>query len=166
MSVARIRTQVLRWVAEAFPALVYGYPRTYVVAGVASDGRVELVPPPDARHLPELKVEQWSVGVTRPKAGDEVVVAFRDANPSRPVVIGWGFGSTPATITVDADSVELGEGATEGVARLGDTVAVMLPPAVFTGTVGGLPASGMVVYAPPQTTGTITTSSAKVKASA
>lgn len=164
MSVARIRTQVLRWVAEAFPAMVYGFPRTYVVSSVAADGRLELVPPPDAQHLPELKVQQWSVGTTRPKAGDEVIIAFRDANPARPVVVGWEFASTPSKLTIDADTVDLGEGATEGVARLGDTVAVMLPPAVFTGTVNGLPASGMVVYTPPQTTGTITTSSVKVRA--
>ncbi len=164
MSVARIKTQVLRWVAEAFPALVYGFPRTYVVSSVASDGRLELVPPPDAQHLPELKVQQWTVGITRPKAGDEVTIAFRDANPSRPVVTGWEFAAPPSKITFDADELELGAGATDGVARLGDTVSVLLTPAVFTGTINGLPASGLVTFTPPQTTGTISTASSKVRA--
>lgn len=160
-----LRTTILRWVAEAFPALVYGYPRTYVVQGV-SDGRLDLVPPPDAPHLEELaRVEQWGLGRVTPSPGDEVTVVFRDADPSRPVVVHWGHGTTWSKIQLDAEEVELGEGPFIGVARQEDTVTVLLTPAMFTGTVNGLPASGMILWTPAQTTGTITTSSAKVSAS-
>lgn len=84
-----VRTSVLRMVASAFPSLVYGHPRTYIVAAVNADGTLDLVPPPDAPHLPELRrVEQWSVVELVPAKGTSVAVLFLDANPARPVVIG------------------------------------------------------------------------------
>lgn len=84
-----LRTSILRMVAEAFPALVYGYPRTYVVSAVHADGRLDLDPPPDAQHLAPLKnAEQWSVATMEPEVGTEVVVMFRDANAGRYIVVG------------------------------------------------------------------------------
>lgn len=86
------RARLLRMVAEAFPSLVYGHPRTYRVKVVRMDGRLDLVPPPDAAHLAALPaVEAWTpygIGVT-PAVGSAVVVGFRDALPSRPFVIGY-----------------------------------------------------------------------------
>jgi hypothetical protein len=142
-----IRDQVRRMVRSEMENHV----RTYIVAAVGSDGRVDLVPPPDSPHIPEMKhVEPWTLGGTKYEAtpGEEMTVLFRDDRKTRPIVIG----------------TKLGEGPFAGIARLGDTVVVMLPPATFSGTIAGSPASGMVVWAPGQTTGTITTASAKTKA--
>lgn len=138
-----LRRVLAAWLGESV--------RTYVVASVGSDGRLDLVPPSDAPHLPEMsKVEQWTIGGIEylPTPGEEVAVLFLDDKRTRPVAIG----------------IKLASAVFAGIARLGDSVVVMLPPATFTGTIGGSPASGMVVWAPGQTMGTITTASAKSKA--
>lgn len=112
---ATVRTSILRMVAAAFPALVFGYPRTYVVAKVRSDKRLDLVPPVDAQHLPELDaVEQWSLGGTQlePAEGVEVCVVFRDANPSRPVVAHWDSVEVPVLTLI--------AGGGPAAARVGD----------------------------------------------
>lgn len=89
-----LRTSILRMVASAFPSLVYGHPRTYVVASVDAEGRLDLEPAPDAPHLPPLKgVEQWAVAMLDPAVGTDVVVGFRDANPARPFVMGARGGA-------------------------------------------------------------------------
>lgn len=85
-------SQVKRIASEAFPALTYGYPRTYIVAAVESDGRLSLAPPSDAPHLRALpNVEAWAPYGMRlsPVVGSRVVVGFRDANPARPFVVAW-----------------------------------------------------------------------------
>jgi hypothetical protein len=141
-----IREQVRRLVGLAMADMV----RTYVVAAVESDGRMDLVPPPDSPHLPELrKIRPWVIGGIQYVAtpGERVTVMFRDERKTRPIVIG----------------TELSAGPFAGVARLGDTVTVLLPPATFSGTINGLPASGVVVWST-QTLGNISTSSAKTKA--
>lgn len=150
-AVPSIGEQVRRIVAEAMAA--QDTVRTYMVAAVKSDGRLDLVPPTDMPHLPEMKnVEPWTLGGTKYEAspGEEVVVIKRDNRSTRPIVMG----------------VKLSAGPFAGVAGQGDTVVMMLPPATFSGTIviGGTPspASGMVVW-PGQTTGTITTASAKTK---
>ena len=100
---APVRTSILRMVASAFPSLIYGYPRTYIVRDVHDGGLLDLDPPPDASHLPPLKsVTQWSVGVLEAEEGTEVIVCFRDANPARPIVVGArggaGDGETPPAV--------------------------------------------------------------------
>lgn len=162
-----IRESILRMVAGAFPALVFGHPRTYVVQSVNADKTLDLEPPPDARHLPELRaVEQWGLGKVTPAAGSEVCVLFRDANPSRPIVVPWGFASTPEKVHLDVtDELDLGPSATREAARINDTVVSPLTPATFVGTIGSSPASGMIIFSPPQTTGNITTGASKVKVS-
>jgi hypothetical protein len=146
-AVPGIREQIRRIVAECMAA--QDIVRTYTVASVKSDGRLDLVPPTDAPHLPEMQnVEPWSLGGTKYEAaeGEEVVVIKRDNKSTRPIVLG----------------VKLAAGPFAGLARLGDSVTVMLPPATFSGTINGLPASGLVVW-PGQTIGQISTSSAKTK---
>ena len=143
-----LRELVLRIVAEAFPALVYGVPRTYVVQAVRSDGRLDLSPPPDATMLPELvNVEPWTLNgvMVAPTPGTEVVVVFRDASPSRPVVVGYAQGvaaaggspnaTTPTRLEVDASNtvtvgasastVELAGGGS-AVARVDDYVGQLV----------------------------------------
>lgn len=123
--------------------------RTYTVASVDSDGRLDLVPPTDAPHLPEMKnVEPWTLGGTKYEAapGEEVVVIKRDNKSTRPIVLG----------------VKLGAGPFAGAARQNDTVTTLLPPATFTGQINGLPAQGLVVW-PGQTLGNIAIASTKTK---
>jgi hypothetical protein len=140
-----IREQIRRIVAAEVGDII----RTYTVASVKSDGRLDLVPPTDAPHLPEMKnVEPWTLGGTKYEAaaGEEVVVIKRDNRSTRPIVLG----------------VKLAAGPFAGLARLNDTVTFVLPPATFSGTVNGLPASGLVVW-PAQSVGNISVASAKTK---
>ncbi len=121
-----------------FPVLTYGYARTYVVAigGVNADGTLNLVAPPDAPGLPPLRnVGQWTLGgaLAFPYEGALVAVSFLDANPTRPVVMGFAPGAVDRS-RVGADNLlELGKDAlvtriadgtpvAQGVARLGDLV--------------------------------------------
>lgn len=146
-AVPALREQIRRIVAECLAA--QDIVRTYTVASVKSDGRLDLLPPADAPHLPEMQnVEPWTLGGTKYEAaaGEEVVVIKRDSKSTRPIVLG----------------VKLGGGPFAGAARLDDTVTTMLPPGTFTGTINGLPAQGLVVW-PGQTLGKITVSSAKTK---
>lgn len=94
---ATVRDSLLRLAAEA-PPNPYAYPRTYVVRAVNLDpitgqptGRLDLDPPADAPELRSMdRVEQWTMGsvITIPAVGTEVLVAFRDARETRPVVVG------------------------------------------------------------------------------
>lgn len=132
-------TSILRKVGEAFPALVYGYPRTYRVGAVGSDGRLDLDAPADAAHLPSLqRVEVWGLGgaKVKPALGSLVVVHFRDANPSRPTVIALQplANSTPTETTIDADALKLGAGEAT-VIRAGDKIAIDTTPGPTLGTV-------------------------------
>lgn len=125
-------------------------PDTYTVATVHTDGSMDLSPPADARHLPEIKnCDPWTGGIRHdPLPGTEVMVLYRGANRTRPIAFAVHLDTSPFA----------------GVARGGDQVTVLLPPAVFTGQINGLPATGMVTWATGQTLGSITTFSARTKA--
>lgn len=138
-----IRASVLQWVADAFPALTYALPRTYVVAGLypRGDARVDVVPPPGAADLRELRgVPVWTLGgaVVLPVLGAEVLVWFRDGDRTRPVVVAWAYG--PVT-RLDLGG---GGGSPPGVARVGDeadcgtlTIATVGPAVAVTYTPPG-----------------------------
>jgi len=132
-------TSILRKVGEAWPQLIYGHPRTYRVGAVQSDGRLDLDPPADAPYLPPLqRVEVWGLGgaKVKPAPGSLALVAFRDANPSRPVVVALPplATSTPTETNLDADAVNLG-GADAPVIREGDKIAIDMTPGPTLGTV-------------------------------
>lgn len=122
-----IRASIRRMVAEA---LLYSVPRTYVVAVVRDDGRLDLVPPPDASYLPELEAaEQWSTGgaVVTPEVGAEVTVIFRDGDATRYVVAGWKPGTVDKIELADGDRVAAAPGDEEGKGiAYGDTVQMFL----------------------------------------
>ncbi|WP_437798505.1 hypothetical protein [Sorangium sp. So ce693] len=97
-----------------------------------------------------------------------VLVEFIEGDPKLPIITGFsrdgGETFVPVSLTLDAaQALLLGRTAVRGVARNADSVTTLLPPATFTGTIGGSPATGMVVWSPGQTMGSITTSSAKVR---
>jgi hypothetical protein len=125
-----------RRMATRFPALTWGFPRTYVVAAVRGNKTLDLRPPADSPHLPSLAaVEQWLPGgmAVVPKVGARCLVAFRDARSGTPAVVGYEPGGVPDEVDWDADAVKLGR-ADGTVVREGDTISIAGPS----------PASGIV----------------------
>ncbi|WP_437647874.1 hypothetical protein [Sorangium sp. So ce362] len=118
--------------------------------------------------LPPVPVVAGMAGLIAELAPSAIVlVEFIEGDPRLPIITGFSRdgGDTffPVTLTLDAETLLLGKTAVRGVARLDDSVTTLLPPATFTGTIGGSPAVGMVVWSPGQTMGSITTASAKVR---
>jgi len=111
-----IRQSIGRMVGDIFPQLVYGYPRTYVVAGINDDGTLSLAPPPGSEYLRSLpSVEQWAEGgnIVKPQPGARVVVVFADADPATPRIVGFAPGN-PQRLTILSGTM--------GAARVGDPV--------------------------------------------
>lgn len=136
----------------------------YRVVRMAVDGRVELQAVSKASGLPDVApISMWP-GVPGTHAvltpGAEVLVEFVEGDRTMPIVTHFagkgGAGFVPVTLTLGGDT---------GVAaaRQGDAVEVLLPPAVFSGTIGGSPASGVLTFPMNKTEGTITAGSGKVK---
>ena len=159
--------RVKKIISEAFPQLIFGYPRTYLVQSQNSDGSLNLAPPPGANYLPPLaSVQQWSLGgaTVSPSPGSSVCVMFRDADPSRPIVAHFD-ATTPSGVTFGQYSG--GSPAPVGTARNGDTVTNICPPGQyigqFVGTISGSPAtgavSGVMVFPVNQFLGNITSAS-------
>lgn len=153
-----IRDSAIRMVSNAFPSLVYGYPRTYLVESANADGTCDLLPPPASPYLRELEsVPQWNTGglVVTPVVGAAVAVSFLDASPLAPVILGWAPG-VPLELVVDADdlldlgpsadAIELAGGG-PAVARVGDTCDV--GTLTVQTTTPPLPAGVLFTYAPP-----------------
>lgn len=118
---------------------------------------------PDIPELPELigpvALEPGVAGVhhvlTR---GGIVRVAFIDEDPSDPVIVGFGGRGQPGHVP---ESTELGGEGGAPVARQGDNVECPLPPAMFSGVIGVLPASGVLTFPLVKLVGTITGGSSK-----
>lgn len=143
-----------------------GLPYVYRYSVVKMSGvRVELRAVRRAAGLPDtLALSMWP-GVAGSHAtlppGAQVLVQFLEGDRSAPVVVAFagadGEGFVPLML-------ELGGQGGPFAARVGDPVQVTLPPAAFSGTVNGLPASGTVTWAPPQVAnGTITGGSGRVR---
>lgn len=101
------------------------YVRTYVVANVREDGRLDLVPPEDSPHLPEMAaVPVWTLGgaTVTPAENAEVLVLFRDRRRSRPVAVAFAPG-VPDRLLLDGDEVVLAEG-TQPVGRGGAILTI------------------------------------------
>lgn len=97
------------------------------------------------------------------KSGSVVLISFVDGNRGDPRITSFGGREDPNNVP---DRLELGGPNGADVARKGDTVTGLLPPAVFVGTivVGGVPspATGAIVWNPPQIIATISDGSSKV----
>lgn len=138
MTLPSLAESVQRIVVQMFPWLPYSFPRTYVVAAVHPDNRLDIRPPAGPSGIgldPINNVEQGGLGVVTPAVGTEVCCIFRDADKRRPLVIGWAFKSTGGG--GDADRVDLDNGSesllvgTEAgrVVRYGDVVMMPSGPA-------------------------------------
>lgn len=148
----------------------------YRVVQMASD-KVNLQAISKAAGLPDILPVAMHPGLAGAHSeltpGTEVLVQFVEGSPTMPILTNFGgkgdTGASPSKTTIDATSeIKLGASATKGIARHGDSVTVLLPPAVFSGQITYLgvpcPATGMVVWAPGQTIGNITVCSNKAKA--
>jgi hypothetical protein len=142
---------------------LYGVYRYRVVS--MSGTRVNLQAVRRNAGLPDVQpVAQWPgvAGVAALLApGAEVLVSFIEGDPAQPVVTGYGgvgvSGFVPASVVLGGD---VGAPA----ARQGDTVEVLLPPALFSGTITGFgAASGTLNWVLPKAVGVITSGSTKVK---
>lgn len=136
----------------------------YRVVTMAVDGRVSLQSVRKSAGLPDIEpISQWP-GIPGAHAvltpGAEVLVAFIDGDRTQPVITHYagkgGVGFVPVSLTLGGDT---------GLpaARQNDTVEVLLPPAIFTGTIGVAPATGVITFPLATTLGQITTGSSKVK---
>jgi hypothetical protein len=125
--------------------------------------RVELQIVRKAAGLPDmLPLSMWP-GVAGVHAvltpGAEVLVEFIEGDRTMPIVTHFagkdGVGFVPVHLTLGGET-----GAP--AARQGDAVEVLLPPAVFNGTIGGAPAAGVLTFPLVKTLGVITAGSSKV----
>lgn len=135
----------------------------YRVARMNGD-RVELQAVRKAAGLPDLlPVSMWP-GVAGVHAqltpGAEVLVEFVEGDRTMPIVTHFagkdGAGFVPVQLT-------LGGPTGAPAARQGDAVEVLLPPAVFSGTVDGRPATGVLTFTLNKALGVITAGSGKVR---
>jgi hypothetical protein len=149
-------------VARATDGQLWGAYRYRVARMVA--GRAELQPVRAAAGLPDLRgIEVWP-GIASAHAeltpGSHVLVSFIEGDRGQPFVShvaphgssGW----VPASVTLGGESGP-------PAARQGDAVEVLLPPAVFSGSIGGVTATGVLSFPAMKAIGTITAGSAKVK---
>jgi hypothetical protein len=181
MSAAVELTRILRFVEAAIRRrLTYTWVHPYrVISQNTVSGRLSLqavnegdVLLPQLVEIPKAHGAQGITEVCRP--GTIVLVGFQGGDPAAPFIAHYiepvlradeaETPQTPLEFELDAENeIRVGADATQEAARKADTVTVLLPPATFVGTINGLPASGMVIWSPGQTTGTITTGSGKVK---
>jgi len=118
-----------------------------------------LTVPPDMLRVP------MAPGISGAHAkltnGCIVYVEFVDGMRDDPIITAFEGRGNDASVP---EVLELGGENGSPVARQGDTVTFPLPPFVFNGTVGGVPATGVMICATGQTVGSITVGSTKVKA--
>lgn len=141
----------------------------YRVVAMASDNRVSLQAVHRSAGLPDIEpVPQWpgAPGIhTELAPGGEVLVAFIEGDRTRPAVTHYaGQGATGFVPT----GVVIGGADGLPCARQTDTVEVLLPPSVITGTLihptlGVMPLTGVLTYPNSVTLGSIVTGSSVVK---
>lgn len=139
----------------------------YRVVSMHVDGRVNLQAVSQSANLPDaVRVDQSGApGIHADlTAGAEVYVQFVDGNPADPIITSFPGrnqnGHIPESIVLGSDS-----DSEPAVARVNDTVSIVLPPAIFSGIIGIVPASGVLSFTTSSTTGVISTGSTKVKSS-
>lgn len=147
-------TRFIRWVMR--DTLYLGqYAAT--VQRQAADDTLDLLPDDERLRgtgLSGVPIRHGLPGArVRVADGARVLLGFEGGDPRKPYASLW----SASTIV----SISLGE-APAAAARQGDAVEVLIPPAVFTGTINGLPATGVVSWALPKAVGIITAGSAKV----
>jgi len=165
--------RVIRGMVEhVIGARIWGVWR-YRVTTMAGDGRVNLQILRRQSSLPDVLPATQMPGVAGAWSdltpGSIVLVQFVEGDPSQPLIVGFESDKdgvkVPVRTVLDAStSVEVGHGGVTEVARKGDTVKCLMTPAVFSGTIGGAPASGVLTWPTMYVLGNIQTGSTKLKA--
>ena len=142
---------VLRGIVERLAGMqLFGCYR-YRVVQQAGDGRLSLQAVRSRPGLPDiLPISIWpgiAAAELKPEEGNEALVDFVEGDAAQPVV----------------RSFQTADGATVEVAYKGADVEVLLPPAVFSGTIGGTPATGVLTFPLGKTKGTVTAGSPRLK---
>lgn len=126
--------------------------------------RVELQAVRKAAGLPDLlPLSLWpGVPGAAPELtpGAEVLVSFVEGDRTQPIVTGFVGSDGPGFVPV---RLTLGGDAGAPAARQGDVVEVQLPPASFSGTIGGTSATGLLTFTPAKALGQITSGSSRVR---
>jgi hypothetical protein len=137
----------------------------YRLVRMAGD-RLELQAVRKVAGLPDLLPISVMPGIAGAHAvltpGTEVLVAFVEGDRAQPVALAFagkdGPGFQPVTLF-------LGGPTGAPAARQGDIVECQLPPASFTGLIGGVQSAGLLTFTPSKALGVITGGSSKVKVS-
>lgn len=139
--------------------------RRYRVVSMHPDGRVNLQIVTHSDYLPSSVRVRQAPGCPGAHGeladGSEVLVSFVDGDPGDPVVVnfaGRGDGHVPEMLVLAS-----ADNSAPLAARQNDTVNVLLPPMVFSGLIGGAPATGVLSSVMSSTLGVISTGSAKVR---
>jgi hypothetical protein len=145
----------IRWVMRDVTYLA-----TYVctVERQHDDGSLDLLPDDErvrGMGLSGIPVKHGLPGVdVRAVTGSRVLLGFVNGDPRQPYAALWSASSI--------ESITIGGAGAAPAARQGDAVEVLLPPAIFSGTIGGVPASGVLTFPLVKTMGVITAGSGKV----
>jgi hypothetical protein len=165
-SAGRLAELVARVATRSTEAPLLGLYRYRVVNMAAGpEGRVSLQAVNRAIGLPDIEpISQWP-GVAGVHAdltpGVEVLVSFIEGDRSQPIVTHYAGKDGSAYVPVE---LVIGGEPASPAARQGDTVEVLLPPtALFSGTVGGSPATGVITFPINYALGSIQTGSGKVR---
>lgn len=122
----------------------------YRVVKVGGDARLTLQRTEKQLGLPDLlPITVWpgfAAGEVNPRESAEVLVEFIAGNRARPIVTGF---------MTETGGVE--------VAYKGASVEVPLPPCVFSGTIAGSPATGVLSFPMVKTMGTVTGGTPRLK---
>jgi hypothetical protein len=142
---------VLRGIVERLAGTQLFARYRYRVVLQAGDGRLSLQAVRKRPGLPDvLPISIWpgiAAAEIAPELGTEVLVEFIEGDAAQPAVTGFQSAA---------------DGAVE-VAYKGADVEVALPPAVFTGTIGGAPATGVLAFPLSSTKGVVTAGSPRLK---
>jgi hypothetical protein len=108
MALPTLREMVVDWIAEAFPQLFYGSIYEFRVLPSSTAGRLDLAPVKTKLIGPQSRVYQWTLAGAEPTPaiGTSVVLAFLDADETRPVVLGYAPlrappGALPTALKLD-----------------------------------------------------------------
>ncbi len=159
MSTARILRAFKALVAELTASTRYHVPVRYrVVQQNANKLTLQAVKKgvwPDLVPVDYSSAPGYAATLT---PGSIVLVTFVEGDLTLPVVTHFAGPDEPGFVPV---AISIGGGSTPA-ARQGDEVKVLLPPGVFTGTIGVSPATGVIVFSTGSAIGNIQTGSGKV----
>lgn len=143
-----VRSGLRKFTEELTRATDYTKRYRAKVVRVRDDGTVDIIT--DDARMQGQGIGQCDIRMPAPgmtlivKPGARCLVGWEDGDPSLPYASCFAQGATDALV-----SLQVGANA-RGVAHVGSTVSVLFPPIMpFNGTVGGVPAAGVLTIIDP-----------------